>query len=85
MVDEGAPFLVSAPADGLPAMPAHASVASLPAPWRHDDYAWTHGAGVEGFFFVLTVVVVPFALLRWMRRLRLLARAAVRRHDSARF
>ena len=34
------------------------------------DYAWTHSAPVEGFFVVLTVVIVPVAILRWLRRLR---------------
>jgi len=34
------------------------------------DYAWTHSTPVEGFFAVLTVVIVPVAILRWARRLR---------------
>jgi hypothetical protein len=36
------------------------------------DYAWTQSAPVEGFFIVLTVVVVPVAILRGLRRLRAL-------------
>jgi hypothetical protein len=35
-----------------------------------DDYAWTHSAPVEGFFVVLTALVVPIAITRWSRRLR---------------
>jgi hypothetical protein len=38
------------------------------------DYAWTHSTPVEGFFTVLTIVIVPVAILRWMRRLHLLSR-----------
>ena len=34
------------------------------------DYAWTHSAPVEGFFVVLTIVIVPVAILRWLQRLR---------------
>ena len=34
------------------------------AGWRQDDYAWTHSAAVEGLFIVLTVVIVPVAILR---------------------
>ena len=34
------------------------------------DYAWTHSAPVEGFFVVLTIVIVPVAILRLVRRLR---------------
>jgi hypothetical protein len=34
------------------------------------DYAWTHSAPVEGLFVVLTIVIVPVAILRWLRRLR---------------
>jgi hypothetical protein len=37
---------------------------------REDDDAWTHSAPVEGFFVVLTVVIVPVAFLRLLRRLR---------------
>jgi hypothetical protein len=38
--------------------------------WRQQDYAWTHTAPVEGFFVVLTIVIVPVAILRWLRSLR---------------
>jgi hypothetical protein len=41
---------------------------------RQSDYAWTHSAPVEGFFTVLTIVIVPVAILRWTRRLRLFSR-----------
>jgi len=74
MADDAAPYVVNAPDSGMPAMLAHASVASVPAPSRPDDYAWTHSAGVEGFFFAVTIVAVPVAALRWMRRLSALAR-----------
>jgi hypothetical protein len=37
--------------------------------WREQDYAWTHSAPVEGFFIVLTIAIVPVAILRWLRRL----------------
>jgi hypothetical protein len=36
------------------------------------DYAWTHSAAVEAFFALLTIAIVPVALLRWVRRLRFL-------------
>lgn len=49
----------------------------LAAPVRppRDDYAWTHGAAVEGFFVLLTVIVVPVAIVRWTRRLSPVVRA----------
>lgn len=37
---------------------------------RQDDYAWTHSAPVDAFFVVLTIVIVPVAVVRWTRRLR---------------
>ena len=83
MTDDARPFVVSAPEGGVPAMMAHASVAAQTASWR-DDYAWTNSAGVEGFFFVLTIVVVPVAAVRWTRRLRQVARGAADRPGSAR-
>ncbi len=49
------------------------------AGWGQDDYAWTHSAAVEGLFIVLTVVIVPVAILRWTRRLRTLAHGRVPR------
>ena len=50
---------------------------------RQDDYAWTHSAPVEGFFLVLTIVIVPVALVRWTRRLRNLSRSGARRPPRA--
>jgi hypothetical protein len=38
--------------------------------WRQQDYSWTHSAPVEGFFVILTIVIVPVAILRWLRSLR---------------
>jgi hypothetical protein len=38
--------------------------------WREQDDVWTHSAPVEGFFVVLTIVIVPVAIVRWLRRLR---------------
>ena len=38
--------------------------------WREPDYAWTHSPPVEGFFVVLTIVIVPVAIARSLRRLR---------------
>ena len=46
------------------------TVAATEAGLRQPDYAWTHEAPVEGFFAVLTVVIVPMAILRLLRRLR---------------
>jgi hypothetical protein len=43
------------------------------ANWRQQDYAWTHSARVEGLFVVLTIVIVPVAILRWGRRVRSLS------------
>jgi hypothetical protein len=40
------------------------------ATWREQDYAWTHNAPVEWFFVALTIVIVPVAILRLLRRLR---------------
>jgi len=47
------------------------------------DYAWTHSATVEGFFAVLTVVIIPVAGLRWLRRLHIMPSA--RRGGLVRF
>ncbi|HXQ50402.1 MAG TPA: hypothetical protein VN802_04850 [Stellaceae bacterium] len=44
--------------------------AATGAMWRQQDYAWTHSTPVEGFFVVLTIVIVPVAIVRWLRRLR---------------
>jgi hypothetical protein len=49
------------------ATPPSATEAAWPANWRDQDYAWTHSAPVEGFFTVLTIVIVPVAILRWTR------------------
>jgi hypothetical protein len=38
--------------------------------WRQQDYSWTHSAPVEGFFVILTIVIVPAAILRGLRSLR---------------
>jgi hypothetical protein len=40
--------------------------------WNKQDYAWTHSSPVEGFFVVLTIVIVPAAIYRWLRRMRFL-------------
>jgi len=58
------------------APPAHGGSTHVLAPANrpYGDYAWTHSAPVEGFFLVLTIAVVPIAILRWSRRLRRLAR-----------
>lgn len=68
----GAAYFASAPA---------ALSAAVPLRPRQDDYAWTHSAPVDWFFVVLTVVVVPVAIVRWTRRLRALLRA---RHEHLR-
>jgi hypothetical protein len=57
--------------------------ATVAAVVRQDDYAWTHSAAVEGFFVVLTAVVVPVALVRWTRRLRSLPPFAARRRAGS--
>ena len=52
--------------------------------WRQPDYAWTHSTPVEGFFVVLTIVIVPVAILRWLRRLPSLSlvEGSRRRHGA---
>jgi len=40
--------------------------------WHQQDYAWTHTTPVEGFFVVLTIVIVPVAILRLLRRLNVM-------------
>jgi hypothetical protein len=67
-------FMAGAP-DGL----APAAIVSLPGYVPHDDYAWTHTPQVEGFFAVLTAIVVPVAIMRWTRRLRRMRQPAGRR------
>ena len=51
--------------------------------WRQADDAWTHSAPVEGFFAVLTIVIVPVAILRGLRRWRSLSFAAIGRRQSS--
>ncbi len=65
-----APYVVNAPngSDTGVLVRLPAAVASVGG--RQDDYVWTHSPAVEGLFVVLTVVVVPVAVMRWMRRLR---------------
>ena len=41
--------------------------------WRQQDYAWTDSVRVEGLFVVLTIVIVPVAILRWCQHLRSLS------------
>lgn len=69
--------MASAP-DGL----APAAIASLRGYVPHDDYAWTHTPQVEGFFAVLTAILVPVAIMRWTRRLRRMRQAAARRRGT---
>jgi hypothetical protein len=53
--------------DGAARTPIAATDANVE--WRQSDYAWTHSAPVEGLFIVLTIAIVPVAVLRWMQRL----------------
>jgi len=62
-----ATYLANTPPGTSPLADGHAAVAIGRSP---DDYAWTHSAQVEGFFVILTAVVVPIAIMRWSRRLR---------------
>ena len=71
----GETYVASAPAG----VPFAASTAEA-AQWHQSDYAWTHSPQVEAFFTVLTIVIVPVALMRWARRLH--AFAARRRGDA---
>jgi hypothetical protein len=64
-------YVANAPA----AMSTNAAV-----PWHQSDYAWTQSPEVEAFFTVLTIVIVPVALIRWARRLDVFA--ARRRGDA---
>ena len=68
--DDSATVVVRAPHadDGSPPTQAVAGDASVGAP--RDDYAWTHSATVDGLFAVLTIIVVPVAVMRWTKRLR---------------
>lgn len=59
------------------------ALAAPPSPVPKDDYAWTGSPAVEAFFLLLTVLVVPVAILRWTRRLRPLAHAALKRAFKA--
>ena len=67
--------------------PAGATTLALlqpPGGLRRDDYAWTHGTAVEGFFVLLTAVVVPVAIVRWTRRLRAWSPRVARRRGDLR-
>ena len=65
-------------------VPAPVTEVAGPERWRQQDYAWTHSAPVEGFFTVLTIVIVPVAILRLMRRSGLFSHVtyAARRRDG---
>jgi hypothetical protein len=60
-------YLANTPPGMPPLVDGHPAIAIARPP---GDYAWTHSAPVEGFFVVLTAVVVPIAIVRWSRRLR---------------
>jgi len=78
----GTAYIANAPTDPSVTAATQPS-ATFAAVARHDDYAWTHSAAVEGFFVVLTVVVVPVALVRWTRRLRSLSHFGARRRAGS--
>lgn len=43
--------------------------------WCDQGYGWTHDPPVEAFFVIVTAVVLPYALIRLMRRLGISMRA----------
>jgi hypothetical protein len=79
--DPAAPYVANAPAGMSSALLVPTPASAEAVRWHH-DYDWTHGQGVEGFFVVLTVVVVPFAVLRWYRRIRDLSERALHRRGN---
>lgn len=42
-----------------------------PFVWCEQGYGWTHSAPIDGFFIVVIALVLPYALVRLMRRLGL--------------
>jgi hypothetical protein len=79
----GAAFYV-APAPNVAFSPIQMSqaIASEASRWSSGDYAWVHGALVEGFFVILTIVIVPVAVLRWMRRPNIRPHETTHRHHQ---
>ncbi len=80
----GAAYVANPPSGASPLVLVEPPGAQASITWRQDDYAWTHSTLVEGFFVVLTAVVVPVAIMRWTRRLRALLHAAARQRADMR-
>jgi hypothetical protein len=51
--------------------------------WCEQGYGWTHDAPIEGFFSVVTVLVLPYALFRLLRRFGFVVRRGRRAARAA--